>query len=94
MTIDVSVFISVCGLLLSAVTFFVGRQTAAKSAGKMDGEIKSDIKYIKRTQDELKNDVKQYGANYADIRAELESLKGRIAKLEEIIKIYHAEGTI
>lgn len=94
MTVDVSVLISVAGLLLAALTFFVGRQTAAKTEGKTDGEMKADIKYIKRTQDELKDDVKQYGANYADIRAELESLKGRIAKLEEIIKIYHAEGTI
>lgn len=92
--VDVSILISVAGLLLAVLTFFVGRQTAAKSAGHADGEMKTDIKYIKRAQDELKNDVKQYGANYADIRAELESLKGRLAKLEEIIKIYHTEGTI
>ncbi len=92
--IEISVLIAVCGLAVSAATFFIGRMTAAKSSGLTDGEMKADIKHIKDTQEEMKNDIKTYGMNYTELCTELEKIKGRIAKLEEVVKIYHKEGSI
>ena len=92
--IETTILIAVCGLAVSAATFFIGRMTAAKSSGAADGEMKADIKHIKATQEEMKNDIKTYGTNYTELRAEHEAIKGRVAKLEEIVKIYHKEGSI
>jgi len=88
MTIDTGIV----SVVLALATFLLGRLTNAKNSGMVDGEMKSDIKHIKDTQGELKEDIRLYGENYTEVRAELERLKGRIAKLEEIVKIYHQEG--
>jgi hypothetical protein len=92
MTVDISALIAVFGFALSVGTFFVGRLTAAKTDGLADGELKSDIKHIKATQTEMKEDIKTYGMNYTELKTELASIKGRVAKLEEVIKIYHEGG--
>ena len=55
--------ITLCGFALSAATFFLGRMTSAKTSGRADGEMKADIKYIKATQAELKEDIRAYGIN-------------------------------
>jgi peptidoglycan hydrolase CwlO-like protein len=88
MTIDTGLI----SVALALATFLIGRMSSAKNAGVVDGEMKSDIKHIKDTQTELKEDIRLYGENYTEVRAELERLKGRITKLEEIVKIYHKEG--
>ncbi len=87
--IETATLISLGGLALAAATFFIGRLSAAKSIGQGDGEMKADIKHIKATQAELKEDIRSYGINYTEVRTELESIKGRVAKLEELIRIYH-----
>lgn len=88
MTIDTGLI----SVALALATFLIGRMTSARSSGVVDGEMKSDIKHIKDTQAELKEDIRLYGENYTEVRAELEKIKGRLAKLEEIVKIYHKEG--
>ncbi len=92
--IEVTALITVCGFALSAATFFIGRMTSAKTAGTADGEMKADIKHIKATQAELKEDIRAYGINYTEVRTELENIKGRVAKLEEVIRIYHEGGNL
>ncbi len=87
-----SIDTGVVSIVLALATFLIGRMTAAKNAGVIDGETKADIKHIKDTQAELKEDIRLYGENYTEVRAELEKLKGRIAKLEEIVNIYHGKG--
>lgn len=89
MQIDTGVLFPLLSLLLAAGTFFIGRITAASAKGTADGEMKADIKHIKTTQQELKEDIRLYGENYTEIRAEMERIKGRLAKLEEIVEIYH-----
>lgn len=84
----------IISIVLSIAGFLLGRVTAAKNKGEADGEMKADIRYIKNTQTELKDDIRLYGENYTEVRAELEKIKGRVAKLEEIIKIYHQEGAL
>lgn len=89
MQIDTGTVFTVLSLILAAGTFFIGRVTAARTSGAADGELKSDIRYIKETQEELKEEVKQYGMNYTEVREELAKLKGRLEKLEKIVDMYH-----
>ena len=89
---DMAAIITAAGFALSAATFFLGRMTCAKTSGSADGEMKADIKHIKATQAELKDDIRTYGINYTEVRTELENIKGRVAKLEEVIRIYHEGG--
>lgn len=93
MEMDMNLFITAVGLGISVAAFFIGRTTAAKQSGIVDGETKANIEHIKNAQEDLREDVRQYGVNYTEVRAELEKIKGRVAKLEEIIRIYH-EGSI
>ena len=85
MTIDITILIAVIGCLLSVGTFFVGRMTAAKTSGQADGELKSDVKYIKSSVDDLKNKMNQSDKRYID-------LEKRVTALEEAVRIYHNGG--
>lgn len=84
----------VISVVLALATFVLGRLSNAKNKGETDGEMKADIKHIKDTQMELKEDIRLYGENYTEVRAELEKIKGRLAKLEEIVNIYHGKGIV
>lgn len=87
--IEVATLISVCGVVLSAFTFFIGRTTAAKSSGAADGEMKADIKHIKVSVE--KQDAKMDGIieNYDDLKLEIERLKGRLKSLEQKVDMLH-----
>ena len=84
----------VVSVVLAVATFILGRLSNANKKGETDGEMKADIKHIKETQLELKEDIRLYGENYTEVRAELEKIKGRLAKLEEIVNIYHGKGIV
>lgn len=89
MQIDTGVLFPLISVLLAIAGFLGGKLSNAKSDGKADGELITDIKYIKRTQEELREDVRQYGMNYTEVREELARLKGRLEKLEKIVELYH-----
>ena len=72
---DLKIWISLGGLILSAVTFFIGRLSTNRERGEKDGSIASDIKYIKAGIDDLKNDNQTIKANITDIYS-------RLAKVE------------
>ena len=84
----------VISVVLAVATFILGRLSNANKKGETDGELKADIKHIKETQLELKDDIRLYGENYTEVRAELEKIKGRLAKLEEIVNIHHGKGIV
>ena len=84
----------VISVVLAVATFILGRLSNANKKGETDGELKADIKHIKETQLELKDDIRLYGENYTEVRAELEKIKGRLVKLEEIVNIYHGKGIV
>ena len=89
MTIDITILIAVCGFALSVATFFVGRVTAAKSKGKEDGEMRSDVRHIKDAVDKQGNKLDKVIENYEEITLELEKLKGRVIALEQKVKMLH-----
>jgi len=92
--IEISALIGVAGLLISVATFFIGRTTAARNGGAEDGEMKSDIKYIKTSIDKQEIKLDGIATNYEDVKVELEKLKGRIISLEQKVKMLHGGDAI
>ena len=85
MNIDATILIAVLGFALSVGTFFVGRITAAKNDGRENGQVLTELGYIKKGIDGLEKDIKEIKDQYA-------ALDVRVSKVEEAMKIYHKEG--
>ncbi len=89
MTVDIAVLISVAGILLSAAGFFIGRLTAAKTSGQADGEIKTNVQYIKDSVDKHDKKLDKIMDNYSDLEGEIRELKVRLKALEDKVKMLH-----
>lgn len=96
---EIGLIVSLCGLALSAATFFIGRITAGKTSGKENGQMLSDIGYIKSSVDSLRADVKELNKNLSEIRIEqaaqardIKTLYSRVETLEKRIAHYHEGG--
>ena len=87
--IEISALVGALGLIISVATFFIGRTTAAKTSGTEDGEMKSDIKYIKSSIDKQEAKLDGVIESFDDVKIEIEKLKGRILALEQKVKILH-----
>lgn len=72
------------GFALSAATFVIGRQTASRNGGKQEGQILTELGYIKSGVDDMKRKMESMEKSY-------HSLEGRVARLEERVNIYHHE---
>jgi peptidoglycan hydrolase CwlO-like protein len=92
--IEVSVLIAVVGLGISVATFFLGRTTAAKSAGQSDGELKADVKYIKSSVEKQEKKLDSVVENYDDVKLEIERLKGRLKALEQKVEMLHGIDSV
>lgn len=92
--IEISALIGAVGLAVSVASFFIGRTTAARSSGTEDGEMKSDIKYIKTSIEKQEAKLDGIVSNYEDVKVELEKLKGRIISLEQKVKMLHGGENI
>lgn len=88
MTIEIGLIISLVGCAIGVITFFIGRQTAAKNSGQEWGELKADIKYIKEDIAEIKPQVKfigeQYSKMHTDVAVIKRDLNTAFTKLDEI----------
>jgi len=87
MTVDIAILIAVIGCALSVGTFFIGRTTAAKNDGRENGQVLTELGYIKKGIDGLEKDIKEIKDQYA-------ALDVRVSKVEEAMKIYHKEGML
>lgn len=85
MNIDVSILIAIFGCALSIGTFFVGRMTAAKNGGREQGQVLTELGYIKKGIDGLDDKMEKMEKQYT-------KLDVRVSKLEEAMKIYHPHG--
>jgi peptidoglycan hydrolase CwlO-like protein len=85
MQIEVGILISVLGVALSACTFFVGRMTSAKNGGREQGQVLTELGYIKKGIDSLDDKMEKMEKQYT-------RLDVRVSKLEEAMKIYHPHG--
>ena len=96
---EIGVIISLAGLTLSAATFFIGRMTATNKSGREDGQMRSDMGYIKSGVDGMRNDIKEFREALENVRIEqaaqgrdIESAFRRIKALEERMSHYHEGG--
>lgn len=96
---EIGVITGLIGVGLSIATFVVGRITAGKASGKENGQILSDIGYIKSSVDSLRADVKELNKNLSEIRAvqaaqerDIKTLYSRIESLERRVSHYHEGG--
>ena len=72
------------GFALSVATFIIGRQTASRNGGKQEGQILTELGYIKSGVDDMKRKMESMEKGY-------HALEGRVARLEEKVSIYHHE---
>lgn len=85
MSVEVGILLSLFGCALSAATFFIGRQSAAKNSGKEYGVMLTEIGYIKSGVDDMKHKMEQSDKHYIDHEK-------RIKSLEDRMEIYHHGG--
>ena len=85
---DVSILIGVCGLAISALTFFIGRATVTKQEGEKSGYLASDIGYIKAGIDDLKTEIRTLKVEIAEISTRLtraeEQIRSAFIRIERI----------
>ena len=82
---NLSVIVGVAGLVLSLATFAIGRLTAARSNGKQEGTLISEVKQIGKDVKEMKNDV-------SEMKTEYGLLRDRVTIIETKMQMYHREG--
>ena len=82
---ELTVLISIIGVALSVGTFFIGRTTASKADGKQEGQILTELGYIKSGVDDMKRKMEQTDKHYMN-------LEKRVTALEEKMAIYHHGG--
>ena len=81
------------GALLSVLTFFVGRQSAAKAEGKENGSISTDLKYIKesivRIENRLNDDVQRLEGRIDEQSTQMAMASSEAARAHEAAKSAH-----
>lgn len=91
--VDINLIIAILGGCLSAATFFVGRQTAAQSAGREVGSLITDLKYIKesveRIESRLKDDVRGLTDRIDKMSHELAEVREDVTRATESAKSAH-----
>lgn len=88
---DTSVVLGLCGLFLSAATFFLGRISAAKSNGQSDGEMHADIKYIKSSVEKQEKKLDELTDDSKNVKLEVERLWGEFKALKQRVNMLHGE---
>lgn len=96
---EIGVVVGIIGAAVSVSTFIIGRMTASKSSGREDGQMLSDMGYIKSGIDTLRGEIKDFREILDKVRIEqaaqardIKSAYERIEKLEKRMAHYHEGG--
>lgn len=84
---DVEYVITIILFGLSILTFFLGQKTGAQKEGEKQGELLTELKYIKKDLSDLRTDFKLINAE--KIHAELNELRERQMKYDKSIIRLH-----
>lgn len=79
---ELTLVISIIGVVLSIATFVLGRITASRSSGREEGQILTELGYIKSGVDDTKRKLESMENSY-------HKLEARVGRLEEKVNIYH-----
>ena len=83
MITEISILISLAGVAVSILTFFIGRMSAAKQNGREAGALSVEIGYIKKGVDEIQKKIDRS-------EEQVHSLAERVRTLEAQMKLYHS----
>lgn len=78
----IALIISICTILFTAISFILARKKDGYSDGDKDGNLKSDIKYVREGVDDLKLDLKELNRKQDDLNV-------RLIRVEESAKQAH-----
>lgn len=79
MNIEITLLISLAGLVLAYLGYRKGTTDAARESGESDGTMKADIKYIKRLNEDILLEQR-------DTKKVMNKLAERVTRNEESIK--------
>jgi len=78
MSIELSIIIAIVGVVLSVVTFVIGRQTSSKNDGREMGEILTKIGYMQGSLDDIKTEIKGQRGVSEDLTLRVTTLEGKL----------------
>lgn len=81
-SISVAILVGVGGLIMAALTYYAGTKKQSKQDGKLEGQVATDLSYIKHGIDEIKKEQIASNEKY-------EKLLERIITNEEKTKSAH-----
>lgn len=76
---------SAAGLLLSVLTFFFGRRSAAKEDGKHEGDVMAKLEAIGESVDKI-------DGRLGNLETQIGEQRDRLTRLETRMEMYHHEG--
>lgn len=92
-TADTNLVIALSGAVLAIATFYVGRTASARAAGKQEGSLATDVKYIKERVDkidlQLSDDVKRLEGRIDEQTAQLMNIADTASRAHEAAKSTH-----
>ena len=77
--------------IVGVATFFIGRNTAARAAGSVDGALHKEIENLKNAVNDLRQTLPQMSANSTDIRvmaANVEFMRSEITDLKKAVSLF------
>lgn len=83
MSIEIGILIAIIGCVISVATFYIGRQSHAKTKGQEWGEVRTNINFIKEDLGEIKTDI---GSNEKALRSEI--LKEREERRSAVSRLH------
>ena len=90
MSIEIGLLFGAVTLIMGIATYFAGRHGSAKKEGSEWGELKSDIKHIKKNIDEMKQ---SHSANASDLKGSISRVYDRMdERFREHLQQYHKIG--
>lgn len=82
MKLDITIMISVIGVVLSVSTFLLGRLSHNKAAGKDEGVLLAEVRQIG-------DDVRGIKSDISVMRTEQSDMRDRLTRLETRVDLYH-----
>lgn len=82
---DWGYFATAAGLLLSVLTFFFGRKSAAKADGERDGNVMTKL-------DSIGDSIDKIDGRLGNLEVQIGDQRDRLTRLETKVEYYHKEA--
>lgn len=82
---DWGYFATAAGLLLSVLTFFFGRHSAAKADGEREGNVMTKL-------DSIGESIEKIDGRLGNLEMQIGEQRDRLTRLETMVQMYHGGG--